>query len=64
MPSGSPPSTAPPKKMQAMTPLEFEGLLRPVFKQEEWILILAGAVLGGLVGEGQLLGMMYLGLLN
>lgn len=52
------------KKMQAMTPLEFEGLLRPVFKQEEWILIMAGAVLGGLVGEGQLLGMMYLGLLN
>lgn len=52
------------KKMQAMTPLEFEGLLRPVFKQEEWILIAVGAILGGLVGEGQLIGMMYLGLLH
>lgn len=51
------------KKMQAMTPLEFEGLLRPVFKQEEWILIMVGAILGFLVGEGQLVAMMQLGVL-
>lgn len=51
-------------KMQAMTPLEFEGLLRPVFKQEEWILIAVGAILGGLVGEGQLMVMMHLGVLH
>jgi hypothetical protein len=41
-------------KMESMTALEFEGLLRPVFKQEEWILIITGAVLGFLVGEAQL----------
>ena len=51
------------KKMQAMTPLEFEGLLRPVFKQEEWILIMTGAILGGLVGEGQLMTMIKLGII-
>jgi uncharacterized membrane protein YheB (UPF0754 family) len=51
------------KKMQAMTPLEFEGLLRPVFKQEEWILIMTGAILGGLVGEGQLMVMIKLGII-
>jgi len=50
-------------KMQAMTPLEFEGLLRPVFKQEEWILIIVGAILGFLVGEGQLIAMMKLGVI-
>jgi uncharacterized membrane protein YheB (UPF0754 family) len=47
-------------KMEAMTALEFEGLLRPVFKQEEWILIITGAVLGFLVGEAQLQVMTHL----
>ncbi len=47
-------------KMQAMTPLEFEGLLRPVFKQEEWILIMVGALLGFAVGEMQLVIMTHL----
>lgn len=51
-------------RMQAMTPLEFEGLLRPVFKQEEWILIMVGAILGFLVGEGQLTAMVHLGVLG
>lgn len=41
------------KKMQAMTPEQFEGMLRPVFRQDEWILITVGAVLGFLVGEMQ-----------
>jgi uncharacterized membrane protein YheB (UPF0754 family) len=40
-------------KMQELTPEEFEGVLRPAFKQDEWILITVGAVLGFLVGEIQ-----------
>ncbi|SFB08273.1 Protein of unknown function [Amycolatopsis marina] len=42
-------------KMQQLTPLEFEGILRPAFKQDEWKLIAVGAVIGGLVGELQVL---------
>ena len=41
--------------MQELTPDEFEGLLRPAFQQDEWILIAVGAVLGFLVGEMQVL---------
>jgi uncharacterized membrane protein YheB (UPF0754 family) len=40
-------------KMQDMTDAEFEGLLRPAFKQDEWKLITVGAVLGFLIGEIQ-----------
>ncbi len=40
-------------KMKELTPEEFEGVLRPAFKQDEWILITVGAVLGFLVGELQ-----------
>jgi len=40
-------------KMQELTEEEFEGLLRPAFQQDEWILITVGAVLGFLVGELQ-----------
>ncbi len=40
-------------KMQELTPEEFEGVLRPAFKQDEWILITVGAVLGFMVGELQ-----------
>lgn len=42
-------------KMQELNEEEFEGVLRPVFQQEEWILIMVGAVLGFLVGEAQVL---------
>jgi uncharacterized membrane protein YheB (UPF0754 family) len=42
-------------KLQQLTPEEFEGILRPIFKQDEWILITVGAVLGFLVGELQVL---------
>ncbi|ANN14750.1 hypothetical protein SD37_03160 [Amycolatopsis orientalis] len=42
-------------KMQQLTPLEFEGILRPAFQQDEWKLIAVGAVIGGLVGELQVL---------
>ena len=41
------------EKMQQLTPVQFEGLLRPAFQQDEWILITVGAVLGFLVGEMQ-----------
>jgi uncharacterized membrane protein YheB (UPF0754 family) len=43
------------QRMLALTPLEFEGLLRPAFRQDEWKLIAVGAVIGGLVGELQVL---------
>jgi uncharacterized membrane protein YheB (UPF0754 family) len=40
-------------KMRQLSEDEFENLLRPAFKQDEWKLIAVGAVLGGLVGELQ-----------
>lgn len=40
-------------KMKQLTPEEFEGVLRPAFRQDEWILITVGAVLGFMVGELQ-----------
>ena len=40
-------------KMQQLTEEEFEGVLRPAFQQDEWILITVGAILGFLVGEMQ-----------
>jgi uncharacterized membrane protein YheB (UPF0754 family) len=42
-------------KMQALTPEEFEGVLRPAYQQDEWKLILTGAVLGGIAGVLQLI---------
>eukprot|EP00928_Gymnodinium_smaydae_P004414 TRINITY_DN11503_c1_g6_i1.p1 TRINITY_DN11503_c1_g6~~TRINITY_DN11503_c1_g6_i1.p1 ORF type:complete len:509 (-),score=94.51 TRINITY_DN11503_c1_g6_i1:29-1555(-) len=42
------------RSMQAMSPDEFENLLHPIFKEDEWILILLGGVLGALVGLGQI----------
>ena len=40
-------------KMSAMTDEEYENLLRPAFKQDEWKLIAVGGVLGFLIGELQ-----------
>lgn len=40
-------------KMSQFTDDEFEGLLRPAFKQDEWKIITVGAILGFLVGELQ-----------
>lgn len=45
-------------RMQNLTPEEFEGMLRPAFKEDEWSLIIVGAVLGALVGEMQILFML------
>ena len=42
-------------KMATMTDDEYEGLLRPAFKQDEWKLVSVGAVLGFLIGELQVL---------
>ncbi|AGM10046.1 DUF445 family protein [Amycolatopsis keratiniphila] len=42
-------------RMRRLKPLEFEQLLRPAFRQDEWKLIAVGAVIGGLVGELQVL---------
>ncbi len=41
------------QRMQKLDPEEFEGMLRPAFKEDEWILISVGAALGFLVGELQ-----------
>ncbi len=43
------------EKMAAMTPDEFEGVLRPAFQADERTLIMVGAILGFLVGELQVL---------
>lgn len=41
-------------RMQQLSAEEFEGMLRPAFKEDEWILIMVGGVLGVLVGEAQI----------
>lgn len=41
-------------RMQAMSPAEFQNLLRPAFKEDEWILITLGGVLGFAAGTFQL----------
>ncbi|MFT5431291.1 MAG: uncharacterized membrane protein YheB (UPF0754 family) [Myxococcota bacterium] len=43
------------ERMLEMEPEAFEGVLRPAFQQDEWKLILAGAVLGGAAGFMQLM---------
>jgi len=41
------------EKMNALTNEEYESILRPVFKDDEPLMIAVGAILGGLVGELQ-----------
>ena len=38
------------EKMSQLSPENFEGLLHPVFEQDEWKLVLMGGVLGALIG--------------
>ncbi|WP_328459176.1 MULTISPECIES: DUF445 domain-containing protein [unclassified Amycolatopsis] len=45
-------------RMRKLSALEFEQLLRPAFRQDEWKLIAVGAVIGGLVGELQVLALL------
>lgn len=42
-------------KMSQLTSAEYESIMRPVFKDDEWLMISVGAVLGGIVGEIQVL---------
>jgi len=47
------------ERMSVMPADDFEGVLRPAFKQDEWKLILAGAVLGLAAGVAQLFFLFY-----
>lgn len=47
------------QRMLALTPVQYEGLLRPAFRQEEWKLIAVGGVIGFVVGELQVLLMLH-----
>ncbi len=42
------------ERMEALSSEEFQGVLRPAFQEDEWMLILAGGILGLLAGFGQL----------
>ncbi|TDV40740.1 DUF445 domain-containing protein [Actinophytocola oryzae] len=42
-------------KMRRLSRVEYEGLLRPAFRQDEWKLIAVGAAIGALIGELQVL---------
>lgn len=42
-------------KMNQLSPAQYEGILRPVFKEDELLMVTVGAVLGFGVGELQLL---------
>lgn len=43
------------QRLASLPPDEFEGMLRPAFQEDEWILIAVGAALGFFVGLGQLI---------
>ncbi|SFB08309.1 Protein of unknown function [Amycolatopsis marina] len=47
------------QRILKLTPIEYEGLLRPAFRQDEWKLIAVGAFIGGIVGELQVLLMLH-----
>lgn len=42
------------QRISAQPPEEFQDLVRPIFHEDEWILVAIGGVLGALVGWGQL----------
>jgi len=50
------------ERMGNLSYREFEQFLRPVFQEDEWILILVGAVLGMFAGILQFVVMWYFGL--
>jgi hypothetical protein len=41
------------KNLQELDSSEFSGVLRPVFQKDEWKLVLAGGVIGTLIGALQ-----------
>lgn len=40
-------------RLRGLPPQEFEGMLRPVFQEDEWMVLLLGGVLGVIVGTAQ-----------
>lgn len=42
------------ERMLKLTPQEFQQMLRPAFQEDEWILVLAGGILGAIAGTVQL----------
>jgi uncharacterized membrane protein YheB (UPF0754 family) len=46
-------------KMRDLDEEQFEELIRPAFRQDEWILITVGAALGFLMGELQVLVLLH-----
>ena len=42
------------ERIASQAPSEFQDLIRPIFHQDEWILVAIGGALGALVGWGQL----------
>jgi uncharacterized membrane protein YheB (UPF0754 family) len=49
------------EKMGQLTSAQFEGIMRPIFKDDEWLMVSVGAVLGFLVGELQVEFVTHLG---
>lgn len=43
------------EKMGQLSNEEYESILRPIFKDDEWLMVTVGGVLGGVVGEIQVL---------
>jgi hypothetical protein len=42
------------ERISSQPPDEFQELLRPIFKEDEWILVAIGGALGALAGWAQL----------
>ena len=42
------------ERISAQPPAEFQELIRPIFREDEWILVAIGGALGALAGWGQL----------
>ena len=42
------------ERLSNQPPREFQELIRPIFHEDEWILVAIGGILGALVGWGQL----------
>lgn len=49
------------QQMKSLAPAEFQDILRPAFREEEWQLMIVGGLLGALAGGAQLAGLMFLG---
>lgn len=47
------------RRLLEVSPERYENLLRPAFRQDEWKLVMVGGVIGGIVGELQVLLMLH-----